>query len=68
VTDYTPAPDLRFAVEPILVRDHEAAALLGLGRTAFLALVKSGQLPKPVDLGIRVSRWSVQELREAVAR
>jgi excisionase family DNA binding protein len=47
--------------QPLLLSAVEAAALLGIGRTALYALNSSGRLPLPVRLGGRVL-WRRAEL------
>lgn len=55
----TPAP---VPAEKIGLRAAEAAKLLGLGRTCFYGLHRSGRLPRPRRLG-RVVLWDAAELR-----
>ncbi len=46
---------------PLVIRDSEAAKMLGISRGAFRKLNDSGKVPAPVRLGRRVL-WRVAEL------
>ena len=41
-------------------------AIIPIGRSSFLAGVKSGKFPKPVKLGIRITAWKVEDIRNLV--
>jgi len=61
----------RKEVEPFLVDAQEAGRLLGISRTQFLELVKSGRVgPESINLGCHAKRqfrrWKVAELRQWV--
>jgi excisionase family DNA binding protein len=47
--------------QPLLVRDVEAARLLGISRGSFRKLHDQGKVPAPIRLGRRVL-WRVAEL------
>jgi excisionase family DNA binding protein len=47
--------------EPLLLRDTEAAALLGIGRSTLRRLLCAGKVPPPIHLG-RSCRWRRAEL------
>lgn len=48
--------------ERLMVRDYEAADIVGIGRSKFLQKVSEGGAPLPVRIGRR-SLWPVQWLR-----
>lgn len=58
--------ELRAVEQPLLLKPHEAAGLLGISRATFYRLHSSGRLPLPVRLG-RSARWRSMELRAWVA-
>ncbi|HNQ24015.1 MAG TPA: AlpA family phage regulatory protein [Phycisphaerae bacterium] len=49
--------------DALLVDAQGAAKLLGVARSQLYALLKSARLPLPIRLGIRATRWRVEELR-----
>lgn len=51
----------------LLLTEVQAAAALGVSERKFASLRKLPWFPKPVFLGPRTLRWSVEELRKAVA-
>ena len=53
---------------PILVDDDGAAALLGVSRRTFTDLIDAPWMCRAIQLGVRLRRWSIDELRAAVAR
>lgn len=60
-------PQLHFRDRPDrLLRDTEAAAMLGIGRSTFLRWVASCELPKPVKMG-GCTRWWQSEIEAYVA-
>lgn len=62
----TTEADNTLVQEPLLVDARRAAAMLGIGRTHFYAMLSSGGIgPMAHKLGRR-SLFSVQELREWV--
>lgn len=48
--------------EKLLLTDHEAAAMLGIGRTMLLQRTYSGEIPS-IKIG-RLRRYSVEALRD----
>jgi predicted DNA-binding transcriptional regulator AlpA len=52
---------------PLLLTDAQAAALLGVSKRTFLNLRSEAWCPQPIFLGPRLLRWSVDELRAAIA-
>ena len=63
----------RKEISPILppegfIRLPIALAVLGIGRTSFLAGVKDGKYPQPVRLGPRITAWRVEDIRAVIAR
>jgi predicted DNA-binding transcriptional regulator AlpA len=50
-----------------LVRAREAARLLGVGRSKFYAMVKNGELDKPLHVSGRIKAWRCSELMRFVA-
>ncbi len=52
--------------EKVLMRDKEAAKLLGIGRTTLWNNVKKGEAPAPVKFG-GATRWRVADLLAFVA-
>lgn len=50
------------AIVPELLRDTQAAAMLGISRSKIWELNSSGKLPRPVKLGHAV-RWRRRELQ-----
>ncbi|WP_170400725.1 helix-turn-helix transcriptional regulator [Ruegeria arenilitoris] len=60
-------PNLHFRNRPDrLLRDTEASALLGIGRSTFHRWVACGDLPKPLKMGT-CSRWWQSELEAYLA-
>jgi predicted DNA-binding transcriptional regulator AlpA len=60
-------------VPPVLppegfVRIPVVLAVLGIGKTSFLAGVREGTYPPPVKLGPRISAWRVEDIRSIIAR
>jgi predicted DNA-binding transcriptional regulator AlpA len=60
-------------ISPILppegfVRIPVVLAVLGVGKTSFLAGVREGKYPKPVKLAPRISAWRVEDIRAVIAR
>ena len=41
-------------------------AIIPIGRSSFLAGVKSGKFPKPVKLGERTTAWRVEDIRSLI--
>jgi predicted DNA-binding transcriptional regulator AlpA len=63
ITPILPAPQVVIAADLILANTREAARLLGLSRSSFDRLRKTGRLgPSPLRLGRRLL-WQVAELR-----
>ncbi len=63
----------RKEISPVLppegfIRLPVALAVLGIGRTSFLAGVKDGKYPQPVRLGPRITAWRVEDIRAVIAR
>jgi len=56
-----PLPSEGFARLP------QVLEVLGLGKTCFLAGVKSGRFPAPLKLGPRITVWRVEDIREFIA-
>jgi predicted DNA-binding transcriptional regulator AlpA len=52
--------------EKILMRDKEAAAFLGIGKTTLWNNVKKGEVPPPIKIG-GATRWRVSDLVALVA-
>lgn len=61
----TPAPAAPGAPEQLL-RLPQTLAMVGLGRSAWLDLVKSGRAPQPVKLG-RATAWPASEVQAWIA-
>lgn len=60
-------PQLHFRDRPDrLLRDTEAATMLGIGRSTFHRWVSSGDLPRPVKMG-GCTRWWQSELEGYLA-
>jgi predicted DNA-binding transcriptional regulator AlpA len=55
-------------VPRLLLTDDESAAALGMSVRKFRELADEPHMPKPVQLGPRMLRWSLTELQEAIAR
>ncbi|SMO69575.1 helix-turn-helix transcriptional regulator [Paracoccus laeviglucosivorans] len=53
-------------VDPLL-KDREAAPLLGISVPTFWRRVKDGTVPKPIKLGA-LSRWPQSEILEVIER
>ncbi|RSM93972.1 hypothetical protein DMB42_51950 [Nonomuraea sp. WAC 01424] len=54
-------------MEPLFYRPKDAAALLGMSRTAVFRLIKSGELQSIKDDGYRlVPRWALIEFARAL--
>lgn len=63
----TATPQLHYRDRPDrLLRDTEAASMLGIGRSTFLRWVASGDLPKPVKMQ-GCTRWWQSEIEGYVA-
>ncbi len=43
-------------------------AIIPIGRSTFLAGVKSGKFPQPVKLGERTTAWRVEDIRDLIIR
>ncbi len=41
-------------------------AIIPIGRSTFLAGVKSGKFPQPVKLGERTTAWRVEDIRNLI--
>ncbi|MFI3215966.1 MAG: AlpA family phage regulatory protein [Methylococcales bacterium] len=41
-------------------------AIIPIGRSTFLAGVKSGKFPQPVKLGVRTTAWRIQDIRDLI--
>jgi hypothetical protein len=41
-------------------------AIIPIGRSTFLAGVRSGKFPQPVKLGARTTAWRVEDIRELI--
>lgn len=55
------------SLPPVLLTDSESAALFGVSVRTFHALRDESWMPKPIELGPRLLRWSRAELEDAVA-
>jgi predicted DNA-binding transcriptional regulator AlpA len=63
--NYTPTPiDPSAPVDPLL-RDKEAARLIGASVPTFRRRVADGSMPKPLKLG-GMSRWPRSEILQAI--
>ena len=54
-------------VVPVLLTEDEAAAVLGVSRRTFQSLCTEPYMPRAIVLGPRLHRYSLDELRAAVA-
>ncbi|WP_412756288.1 helix-turn-helix transcriptional regulator [Legionella bozemanae] len=43
-------------------------ALIPVGKSTWWAGVKTGQFPKPVKLGPRITAWRVEDIRKLIER
>lgn len=50
-----------------LLKDHDAAAALGVSKTTFWRRVKDGTVPKPVKIGAS-TRWPQSEILAVIER
>jgi len=55
-------------VLPLLLDRDQSAAVLGVSRRTFEDLMDAEWMPKPVQLGQRLLRWSYSELQDAITR
>ncbi len=55
------------SVAPVLLTEDEAAAALGVSRRTFQNLCGEAYMPRAIVLGPRLHRYSLDELRAAVA-
>lgn len=55
-------PATRVAVEPLLLRDDEAAVLLGVSRRTVATLARAGQLTAIHPAGMRMRRFARAEV------
>ena len=54
-------------MEPLFYRPKDAAAMLGMSRTAVFRLIKTGELKSIKDEGYRlVPRWALDEFARAL--
>jgi len=51
-----------------LLRIDEVLALTNIGKSSWLAGVKSGKFPKPIKLGERTTRWRLNDILELTIR
>ena len=51
-----------------LLRREDIEKMLGLGRTAIYNLVRRGELPPPLKVGPRASRWRKADVDEFIER
>jgi predicted DNA-binding transcriptional regulator AlpA len=51
---------------PVTLRDREAARYMGISRSSFRALVKSGRIPAPLKPSIGISLWKREWLDKFV--
>ena len=57
-----PAPDL-----PLLLSDHQVAAMAGISRRTVWSLVSQGLFPAPVKIpGLRMTRWRRDDIERWV--
>lgn len=64
----TPTPP-QAALPPALLRDHEAAAYIGVSTRKLWQMASAGDAPAPVRLpGSRSSRWRRDDLDQWVAQ
>lgn len=54
-------------IVPVLLTEDEAAAALGISRRTFQSLCSESYMPRAIVLGPRLHRYSLDELRAAVA-
>lgn len=55
------------SIAPVLLTEDEAAAALGVSRRTFQSLCSESYMPRAIVLGPRLHRYSLDELRAAVA-
>jgi len=55
------------ALSQLLVDDDGCAEILGISKRTLTALIPEPWMPAPITLGPRLRRWSVDELRAAIA-
>ncbi len=60
-------PTQSTAIAPVLLTEDEAALALGVSKRTFLSLRAASWMPLPIALGPRMNRYSLDELRAAVA-
>lgn len=51
---------------PRLLRLRDTLELVGLGRTAWLDLVRDGKAPRPVQLSLRAVAWREEDVERWV--
>jgi prophage regulatory protein len=51
---------------PRLLRLRDTLTLVGLGRTAWLDLVRDGKAPRPVQLSLRAVAWREEDVERWV--
>jgi predicted DNA-binding transcriptional regulator AlpA len=59
-----PTPD---GIQPYLLTERQAAAFLQVGERTFAELRKEKWMPRPIQLGPRLLRFSREELIRAIA-
>lgn len=67
-TSGTLSPSLAATLCTGLVSDDGAADFFGVSKRTFSTFMGADWMPKPIQLGPRMRRWSLDELRAAVAR
>lgn len=48
------------------IRLPEVLKLLKISKSTWWSGIKSGKYPKPVKIGVRVSAWRVEDIRELI--
>jgi hypothetical protein len=63
----SPQSAARPPIAPVLLTEDEAASALGISRRTFQSLCGESYMPRAIVLGPRLHRYSLDELRAAVA-
>jgi len=63
-------PETGFVRLPNIIGDAKAdppiPPIIPVSRSTWLAGVRSGRYPKPVKLGLRITAWRVEDIRELI--
>lgn len=50
------------------IRINEVLKIFPIGKSTFWQGVKDGKFPKPVKIGLRISAWKVEDIRNLIQK